>query len=312
MNIVFCGTPDFALPALKALVDRGWVKAVVTQPGRPKGRGMKVSPSEVAVWAKSQGIWLFEPEKLSLIKQELLAIDIDILVVAAYGKMIPDWLLQHPLQGCVNIHASLLPRWRGAAPIHRALLAGDVEVGVSIMKMEKGLDTGGYWAQKSVLVTPDTKILPLQQTLAQLGSDALCEVLEKGLHCLPAKLQDETLVTYAEKVTAEDFSYQSTFTTLDIKRRLQAFYPKPGLRAVIGEDALRLIWSDDHAVYQHDHQPGTLLSLDERGLWIATVDGSLAITEIQLASQTARTVESMRFGWPKALALGRQLQSPLR
>lgn len=310
MKIVFCGTPAFALPALQALAARGWVSAVVTQPGKPKGRGLEVQSSEIALWAKANGLKVLEPERLRSIKDELLALDMDMLVVAAYGKLIPPWLLAHPREGCINIHASLLPRWRGASPIHRSLIEGDTHAGISIMQMEQGLDTGGYWLQKHVEITPNTTMVTLHDTLAELGSMALCEVIEKQLHRMPPTPQDETLVTHAVKIVAEDFAYNPHYTSLEIHRRLQAFYPKPGLRAMIGGHALRLIWSGARRYDVHDYLPGTLLSIDDEGLWIATLDGSLAITELQLASQPARSVASIRQGWPKALALGQVLQPP--
>ena len=311
MKIVFCGTPDFALPALKALTQRGWIQAVVTQPGRPKGRGLKVQSSDVALWAKAQDITVFEPELLRSIKDDLLAMDIDVLVVAAYGKLIPSWLLEHPKQGCINIHASLLPRWRGAAPIHRALISGDTHAGISIMQMEEGLDTGGYWMQKQIEITSETTIASLHAALAQIGSDALCEVLDLGLHLNPPQPQEAKYVTYAAKITADDCAYQPHYTLLEIKRRLQAFYPKPGLRALLGSTALRLIESGESQLHAHNHLPGTLFALNDAGLWLATPDGSLAITELQLASQPVRRVQDMRRGWPNSLALGQQLKTSL-
>lgn len=310
MKIVFCGTPSFALPALKDLVERGWVKAVVTQPGRPKGRGLKVCPSEVCLWARSAGLKVYEPETLLSIKDELLAMDIDVLVVAAYGKLIPTWLLNHPKEGCVNIHGSLLPSWRGAAPIHHALIAGDAYAGISIMRMEKGMDTGGYWMQRQTKIVPETTLSSLYTDLSQMGSEALCEVLEKKLHLMPPVIQDEDLVTYAPKITSTDTAYQEHYTIADIQRRLQAFHPKPGLRARVGSQLLCISSSGASRAYSHDHPSGTLLRLDDDGLTMATSDGEIAIVQLQLASQPKKMVSSMRSGWPKVLALGLRLESP--
>ena len=307
MNIVFCGSPQFALPSLQALMKDHNILAVITQPSRPQGRGLCMQDSVVGAFAKTQGLKIFTPEKLRDIKPILMTLPIDIIVVVAYGKLIPAWLLQYPQWGCINVHASLLPRWRGASPIPYALMAGDTETGVSIMRLEEGMDTGGYWLQKSCTISAETSIDVLHDQLAQLGVQGLQEFFVKELYRYNPKPQDVHGVTEAPKLKAGDFSYDRMFTAIDIQRRLRAFYPKPGMRARIGMQELRLIRAGaiDYGVTA---PPGTLMKIDTQGLWIATVDGMIAIQTLQLASQGIRDVASLIHGWPSALKLGEQLE----
>lgn len=312
MNIVFFGTPNFAIPALSALIEKDMVKYVITQPEKPQGRGLKTQHSQVGKFALKHNIPVFQPESLTEIKSILLSLEIDIIIVVAYGKLIPKWLLKHPKHGCINIHASLLPRWRGASPIHQALLSGDSTTGISIMQLDEGMDTGGYWLQKSIEINETSNLKNLEQDLSELGAAALIEVIEQELYKQQPKPQNHAIATIAPKIKHQDCFYKNDYTCSEMKRLMQAFYPKPGIRTFIDEQLLILIWSNTHKLYNHDIQPGTLIHVDDDGLWIATVDGAIAISDLQLASQKSKSTKSLLNGWPKALAIGKILTTPFK
>ena len=306
MNIVFCGSPEFALPSLKILAASHNILAVITQKQKPQGRGLIIRANPIENWAHQNNIPILSPEHLKDAKEEILKIEMDLLIVVAYGKIIPTWLLNHPKLACINVHASLLPRWRGAAPIHSALIAGDMVTGISIMRIEQGLDTGGYWLQKSLEITNTSTFISLHDSLAIMGAEALAEVVQKELYNNPVILQDDTQTTYSPKLSAQDFLYQLNFTTKQIQQSLRAFYPKPGLRASLNGQELRLIMSGSTKSTTTD-KPGTLINVDHEGLWLATVDGMVAITMLQRSSHAIQTVASLRNGWPISLTLGQQL-----
>ena len=309
MNIIFCGSPEFAIPSLQALASKHTIMAVITQPDKPQGRGLKVQESAIATYAHTLGLPVLKPERLRDIKTLLLSLQVDIIVVVAYGKMIPDWLLHHPTFGCINVHASLLPQYRGASPIHYAMIHGENITGISIMQLEKGMDTGGYWLQKTCAITDDITIQELHDILAASGAAGLCEVLDQELYRIAPIAQPNIGITYAPKLTAADFSYHPAFTAHDIKRRLHAFSPK-GLRATIAGHTIKIIKSGPIILCAHSHHPGLLIKIDDDGLWITTTDGMIAITTIQLASHKIQEIQSIRYGLPQALQLGQQLEPP--
>ena len=248
MRVIFAGTPEFAARALERIVDAGFdVPLVLTQPDRPAGRGRKVAQSAVRTLAAARGLPVYQPERLRSDEQQapVIAVPADAMVVAAYGLILPQRVLDHPRHGCLNIHASLLPRWRGAAPIQRAILAGDAQTGVSIMQMDAGLDTGPVIAMHPVEITDIDTAGTLHDRLAAVGAeaivDALCRLRDEGR--IPATPQPHDGVTYAAKITAEeariDWSSQSAAA---IGRRVRAFNPAPGAFTTIAGAVLK-VWS---------------------------------------------------------------------
>lgn len=308
MNVLFFGTPEFAIPSLDRLHQHHHVLGVISQPDRPRGRGWVIQASAVSQHAQALGLRVFTPERwseLTWIQQTPL----DAIVVAAYGRLLPTWLLEHPTWGCINVHASLLPRWRGASPIHHALLHGDAITGISIMQMEAGMDTGGYWLQKSIAIKPEDDRVSLEQALAHLGAEALHEVLEQKLYQQEATAQEMTQVTHAPKIETAMTHYDPRDSAKTLFGKIRAFAPL-GIRAMIQGQPVRLLSAKNHHEGPSEGASGTLLRVDREGLWIACPDGEICISNVQLASQKARSIEQLRHGWPKALTLGHQLASP--
>ena len=247
MRVVFAGTPAFASPALEALASAHEVVLVLTQPDRPAGRGMRVAPSHVSLTATRLGLPLAKPE--SLRSEEALSllrsVAPEVLVVAAYGLILPRAVLDVPTRGCLNIHASLLPRWRGAAPVHRAILAGDTVTGVSIMRMEAGLDTGPVVLEKTLAIGARDTTGFLTEKLAALGAEAIVEALAR-LDSLAPTLQDPARVTYAAKIGKPEALLDWTGPAEELDRRVRALNPSPGAEAIV--EGLQLkVWEAEVA-----------------------------------------------------------------
>ena len=276
------GTPDFAVPTLRALIEGGFhVAGVYSQPPRPKGRGYEVTLSPVHQLAQQQGLPVFTPPSLRApeAQAELAALKPHVIVVAAYGLILPQAVLDIPPHGCINVHGSLLPRWRGAAPIQRALLAGDPHTGVAIMKMEAGLDTGPVYQMASRPMTPTDTSTSLQESLSTLGATELVHVLrqlQEGLVPQPVPQPDEG-VTYAHKLTHEEGILQWSQTADELDRCVRALNPWPGTFTHAGTDRLKILAAEPVAV-EHGKQPGTLL--DDR-LLVACGTGALRISKLQ-------------------------------
>jgi methionyl-tRNA formyltransferase len=290
MKVVFAGTPEFAQVALAALHAAGFrIPLVLTQPDRPAGRGMKLSPSPVKQWALAHGLEVAQPRSLRLdgkypddagaARERLLALQPDVMVVAAYGLILPRWVLDLPRLGCLNIHASLLPRWRGAAPIHRAIEAGDAETGITIMQMDEGLDTGDMLLAERLPIGPDDTTGRLHDRLAVLGGRLIVEALEMaacgGLR--PVRQPDEG-VTYAHKIDKAEAAIDWTEPAAVIERRLRAFDPFPGGQAQLGGAALK-IWAARAEPGQG--APGEVLSVGDEGVRVACGEGVLRLLELQ-------------------------------
>jgi len=279
LRVVFAGTPPFAASALEALVRaRHEVVLVLTQPDRPSGRGLRLTASAVSDAAQALGLPVAKPASLKdpASAQPVRDAACDVMVVAAYGLLLPQSVLDIPRLGCLNIHASLLPRWRGAAPIQRAILAGDATTGVSIMQMEAGLDTGPVLLEKPLAIEPRATTGTLTASLAGLGAEAIVEALAR-LGELPAVPQDESRATYAAKVRKAEARIDWTRPASEIDRLVLAFNPAPGAEAQLG--GLRIkIWSAE-PVAGAGH-PGTWLS---RGpdVVVACGEGALRLLEIQ-------------------------------
>lgn len=292
MRIVFAGTPDFAVPALGALHAAGHeILAVYTQPDRPAGRGRKLTPSPVKQRALELGLPVEQPESLREpeTQQQLAARSPELMVVVAYGLLLPQDLLGTPEHGCVNIHASLLPRWRGAAPIQRAIEAGDAETGVAIMEMERGLDTGPVLLEKKIPILPQDTGGSLHDKLAELGAQAIVEavngIAEGKLKAVP---QPEQGVTYARKLEKSEAGIDWQQPAREIERRVRAFNPWPVCHADLDGERIR-VWAA--TALPHDTvfsgaassggEPGEVLAATSEGIDVATGDGVLRITRLQ-------------------------------
>ncbi len=289
LRIVFAGTPDFSVPALKSLIDAGHgVAAVYTQPDRPAGRGRKLTPSPVKQLALDRGIPVFQPRTLKAPEAvaELAALEPDLMVVVAYGLLLPKAVLEIPPLGCVNIHASLLPRWRGAAPIQRAIEAGDRRTGVSIMRMDEGLDTGPVYLRREIPIEREDTAATLHDRLARLGAEALIEALpgiaDGSLRPVP---QDEAEATYAPKLEKREALIDWRQPAWRIERKVQAFNPWP-VAHTRWENANLRIW-EAHAVEGLAAEPGTVMSATREGVDVATGEGLLRVTRLQLPGRRA-------------------------
>lgn len=295
MRVIFAGTPEFARVALERLHAAGFtIPLVLTQPDRPAGRGMKLQPSPVKQFALQHGIAVAQPRSLRLdgkypddasaAKAAIEAAHADVMVVAAYGLILPQWVLDAPRLGCMNIHASLLPRWRGAAPIHRAIEAGDAETGVTIMQMDAGLDTGDMLLVERIPIASDDTTGTLHDKLALLGGRLIVEALEIGA-CggLSRTPQPTEGVTYASKIDKAEAAIDWTLPADVIARRVRAFHPAPGATAHIGGEAIK-IWRATSLEGRGSVAPGTVVAVDDRGIGVACGNGSrLEISELQRA-----------------------------
>lgn len=286
LRIIFAGTPDFALPPLQALIDGGHeIVAVLTQPDRPAGRGKHVRASPVKRLARESGLAVLQPETLKDAdwQDKLTALKPDLMVVVAYGLMIPAAVLQMPLMGCWNIHASLLPRWRGAAPIHRAIEAGDEQTGVCIMQMEVTLDTGPVYQCLTTPIKPMDNTGTLHDRLARLGAVALLQCIELATRdALPqALVQDEKMVTYAHKLSKAEAQLDWNESAHVLARKVRAFNPWPVAWCELGSQRMR-IWQAEVVDNMAQCQPGELL-VEQQSLIIGTADKALKILQLQRA-----------------------------
>ena len=317
MRIVFAGTPEFARIAFDALRAAGHdIPLVMTQPDRPAGRGLKLTPSPVKQAAVEAGIPVAQPRSLRLdgrypdeaaeARALLESVVPDVMVVAAYGLILPQWVLDLPRLGCLNIHASLLPRWRGAAPIQRAIEAGDARTGVTIMQMDQGLDTGDMLLERVVPITGETNAAQLHDALAQAGGEAIVAALtelEKG--ALTPRKQPEDGVTYAAKLDKAEAALDCSQPAELLARRVRAFNPVPGasIRLPGLPDAVK-VWRAEAleagAAAAAGATPGSVLRADETGIDIATGQGVLRLLELQKAGGKRQPVDVFVRGWQPA------------
>ena len=282
MRVIFAGTPDFAASALAALIEAGHeILVVLTQPDRPKGRGMKLTPSPVKTLALQHNLPVWQPENLKdvSIQQQLRDLQADVMVVAAYGLLLPAAVLNIPEHGCLNIHASLLPRWRGAAPIQRAIEAGDVESGVCIMQMDVGLDTGDVLLSRNTPITDDTTAAQLHDALAVIGAEAIVEALAK-LPELTAVPQPETGVTYAQKLSKADAEIDWALGAKQIHNKIRALNPVPGAWSSLNGQVIK-VWASSVLEMSSTAVGGSIVGVDKQGIAVQTGEGVVLITELQ-------------------------------
>jgi methionyl-tRNA formyltransferase len=285
MRIVFAGTPEFAAQALSALASTNHdIVLVLTQPDRPAGRGMKPSGSAVKQFALARGLPLFQPNTLkdAAVVAALAEAQADVMVVAAYGLILPKAVLALPRYGCLNIHASLLPRWRGAAPIQRALLAGDRETGVTIMQMDEGLDTGAMLLRTPLQITDTDTAQTLHDKLATAGAEAIVQALD-GLSQgnLTATPQDEAGATYAAKLTKAEAQLDWSKPAQELARAVWAYNPFPVAYTLLNGEMVK-VWKVQ-VRNESDTEPGRVLKADREGVLVACGEGALLIEELQKA-----------------------------
>ncbi|MDZ7661385.1 methionyl-tRNA formyltransferase [Thiohalophilus sp.] len=310
-RLVFAGTPQFAAISLRALLDAGHeIAAVYTQPDRPAGRGRKLQPGPVKRLAREHGIPVCQPEnfKSDAALAELADWQAERMIVAAYGLLLPQQVLDIPAHGCLNIHASLLPRWRGAAPIQRAILAGDSETGVTIMQMDAGLDTGDMLLRLRCPIAPDETGGSLHDKLATLGGKAIVQALA-SLDQLQPEPQDDSQATYARKLDKAEARIDWYKPAIQLAREVHAFNPWPVSHTRLEGEALR-IWqagARETPPAASDQTPGTVVSTDSEGIGVACGQGLLLLQQIQPAGSKAMSAAAFLNGRPGRLQVGMRL-----
>lgn len=281
MKVIFAGTPEFAVPALQAIIDAGHeVVQVLTQPDRPAGRGMKLKPSPVKALALSHQIPVYQPESLKAAEAQSLLAACDVMVVAAYGLILPQATLDWPKYGCYNIHASLLPRWRGAAPIQRAMLAGDLETGVTIMEVVKALDAGSMLKRGSVPITEQDTAETLHDALAIMGAQLMTETLADLAKTGQPKseTQDESLVTYAAKLEKSEARIDWQLQATEVARRIRAYNPFPVAYSEFNQEVWRIWFAEAREGHGN---PGEIIAIEPEAIVVACKTGAIAIRSLQ-------------------------------
>jgi len=304
--VIFAGTPEFALVLLTALVESGVAPvAVLTQPDRPAGRGKRMTASPVKAFATQQGIVVLQPSTLrdETVVAELAALRPDIIIVAAYGLILPQDVLDIPPHGCLNVHASVLPRWRGAAPIQAAILSGDATTGISLMSMTAGLDSGPVYCSASVTIGENETAGDLHDRLAALGGKLLVDSLDALMAGrMPASEQDQQQATYAGKINKQDAQLDWTLGAEELQRRVRAYNPEPGAffflngsttGEVRGNDSQRVKCWSAQAVADTDAQPGTVVACSSEALVIACGSGGLRLESVQMPGRRRITAQEL-------------------
>lgn len=317
LRVGFAGTPEFSAQALQAILTAGFtVPLVLTQPDRPSGRGLKLTPSAVKQCALERDIAVAQPRSLRLdgkypdearsAQTALNLAQLDVLVVAAYGLILPSWVLTTPRYGCLNIHASLLPRWRGAAPIQRAIEAGDTQTGVTIMQMDEGLDTGAMLLVESLVISDTETAATLHDRLAEQGARLIVAALQAlPLETLTAQPQPLEGATYASKLDKAEAALDFSQSAVQLARRIRAFNPAPGATLQLpAMNELVKVWNAVAiAATGKQDEPGTVISASPEGIDLATAQGVLRLTELQRAGGKRQSAAAFIQGWagaPKA------------
>jgi len=314
LRVIFAGTPEFAAVHLKALIDsEHQLLAVYTQHDRPAGRGKKLQASPVKRLAEGAGLPVYQPASLRDIaaQQRLAELAADVLVVVAYGLILPQAVLDAPRLGCLNVHASLLPRWRGAAPIQRAIEAGDDESGITIMQMDAGLDTGGMLATANVPIDGNTTAASLHDELATLGAPLLLQVLGD----LPAYqhrvcIQDDDLATYASKIQKYEAQIDWRQDAQLLDRHVRAFNPFPVCFSTLGNDRVKIWQARVASSVVSGEAPGTILQADREGIVVNCGSGQLTIARLQLPGGKPLSAQQMLNARGELFAPGQQFSSP--
>lgn len=315
MNIIFMGTPDFAVPSLRALIEEGYpVKAVVTQPDRPKGRKRELAPTPVKAEALQHGLPVLQPVKLRdpASVEELKKLEPDLIVTAAYGQILPKSVLQLPKYGCINVHASLLPKYRGGAPIHYAVMNGEPTTGVTIMYMAEGLDTGDMISRVELPITDEDTTGTMFEKLSIAGAELLKRTLPDLLAGrIQAQPQNEAEATYARNISREEERIDWSRSSLEIFNHIRGLNPMPGAFTRLNGDVFK-VWASRKpadagtSTAASDRPPGTVLRVTDEGMEVATGSGTLWLTQVQPAGKKAMDVAQLRRGMdiPAGTVLG--------
>ncbi len=291
MKVIFAGTPQFAASALDALIGEHQIVGVLTQPDRASGRGMQVSASPVKQLALQHGLKVLQPQTLKALEaqQEIAALGADVMVVAAYGLILPKAVLDIPRHGCLNIHASLLPRWRGAAPIQRAIQAGDKETGITIMQMDEGLDTGDMLLKKSCPIGKEDNAQTLHDRLAALGADCILEALRLlASNSLVPVRQDDEAACYAAKLQKSEAAIDWGRDAVQLERTVRAYNPYPVCQSSVNGVALK-IWQAE--VCDLQGRPGEVLAVDKQGIVVACGKDALRLLVLQRPGGKAQSAK---------------------
>ncbi|WP_339063438.1 methionyl-tRNA formyltransferase [Tepidibacillus marianensis] len=311
MRIVFMGTPEFAVPSLQSLVDQGHdVVGVVTQPDRPKGRKQILTPSPIKERATTLGIEVYQPERIKREEaiRKVLNWKPDLIVTAAYGQIIPDPILFTPKYKAINVHASLLPKYRGAAPIHQSIIQGEKETGITIMYMVKELDAGDILSQVKVPIEDNETVGTLNEKLSLVGRDLLLETIrrieEEAIQPVP---QDDHLATYAPLLKRQDEKIDWNKTSIQIYNQIRGLYPWPVAFTTLSGNNLKILWAEPFP-YHHEERPGVILRVTKDQLLVATKDGAMELKEIQPAGKKRMNIVSFLQG--TQLQEGDQLGEP--
>ena len=293
------GTPDFAVPVLAALAETHQVVGVVTQPDRPSGRGRRLAPSPVKQVALERGLPLAQPQSLRTPEAmvQLATWKPEVIVVAAFGQILRQDVLDLPTYGCLNVHGSLLPRWRGAAPVSAAILAGDEVTGVTIMQMDTGLDTGTVLTQREEPIRPNDTQAALEERLARRGAALLVETLPAYLTGdLPPWPQSEEGITYARRLRKENGRLDWSRPAVELGRQVRAFHPWPGAFTTWRGRRLNVLYATPLPTWQGDTPPGTVIALADDGVAVATGEGALRLEEVQLAGKRRMDISAFLCG----------------
>lgn len=313
MRIIFAGTPEFAADHLAALLNTEHeIVGVYTQPDRPAGRGKKLMPSAVKLLAQSHSLAVYQPASLKSedALEELSALNADLMVVVAYGVILPKAILDAPKLGCINVHGSILPKWRGAAPIQRSIWAGDAKTGVTIMQMDEGLDTGPMLQISELDIENDDTSATLYAKLAKLGPVALLETIEK-LSDITPQIQDDQQATYAAKLSKQEAYLDWQLSAKQLELNIRAFNPWPVAWFTYQDKPVK-VWQANVLEQAQSEalatSPGQILSFDKHGLKIATSDGVLVIHTLQPAGKKAQEVQQIVNGNPNAFEVGQIIE----
>ncbi|MGJ8679882.1 methionyl-tRNA formyltransferase [Paraglaciecola sp.] len=313
LKVIFAGTPEFAALHLQALIDSEHdVIAVYSQPDRPAGRGKKLQASDVKKLALEHNLPVFQPESLKTVEpqNELAALDADIMIVVAYGLILPKVVLQTPKLGCLNVHGSLLPKWRGAAPIQRSIWAGDKETGVTIMQMDEGLDTGEMLLKRSLPILADDTSASLYQKLAEIGPKALIETLAL-LPELNAEVQDESLATYAHKLSKQEAKIDWQLDAAQIERNIRSFNPWPVAFFEVQGNNVKVQLAEVVALENTNQAPGQIIEANKSGILIATGKNALLLKTLQLPGKKPNSAADILNGRADWFSIGDILVSPM-
>ena len=314
LNLIFAGTPDFAAVHLQALINSEHnVVGVYTQPDRPAGRGKQLQPSPVKKLALEHGLPVFQPVNFKdpASVAELAALQADVMVVVAYGLLLPESVLNAPKYGCLNVHASLLPRWRGAAPIQRCIEAGDKLTGITIMQMDKGLDTGDMLAKVSTGISMDDTGGSLHDRLAAIGPAALLNTLKQvEAGTLQPEKQNDALANYAHKLSKDEALLNWARPATELALRVRAFNPFPMAFTLLGDERIRVLMAEPLERASRS-LPGTIVNVGSHGLEVACGEGVLLITQVQLAGKKAMKVADVLNGQPHLFQVNHLLASSL-